>query len=576
MYQIARKFRYVLGLLGGIATALLIAAAALPFLVDAEAVRDNLTRSLSAWTGGPVTISGPLRIAGFTDLSVEAEGVRLIAAPRLEPLKRAEAESVTAVIRLSSLLRGGIEFKKIVVASPRFVFNRRLPAAERVIPGLETVGAAIAISARSAFDKIELIDPVFFTAEGDRKPYRRASLEEIDLAMVTPADASSPATMTIHARSPGVRAYFRGECDPAGLTAHGAFRLVVSLNEAPAKAAMARLAPWERAGGVDLSGDLNWSRDRVALERATIAFADHSASGSVALNLSNRRPLLEGTLAYDMLDLTPAWLAAAEAGGKAQARPLAALPFASRDSDRALDFDMRISADRLRAGSFETGPLALALTATKDKVSVDVAEVSLFGGKAAAKLEVEPSQPVALSISGGGWQFDPRALAEALQLPRGVSGPVTARFALAMPLTGNAPADDMRAAQGSFSVRFPSGGALEGDMARVLGDALATRDLEWGFGETSLPFAAATIDGTVKQGGITLQIDGEAGSKSIGGSLKLAFPGAAVSGSLSTKRSAGASGWFTDTVGDTTVHLVLSGTPDALVFSPLGKAGVPN
>ncbi len=151
-----------------------------------------------------------------------------------------------------------------------------------------------------------------------------------------------------------------------------------------------------------------------------------------------------------------------------------------------------------------------------------------------------------------------------------------AQFALTMPLTEKTPAEDLNAAQGSFSARFPSGGALEGDMARMLGDALADGDLDWGLGGASLPFAAATIDGTVKQGGIALKIDGEAGSKSIGGSLKLAFPGAAVTGSLSTKRNASASGSFADAADDTAVQLVLSGKAGALIFSPLGKTSLPN
>jgi len=149
-----------------------------------------------------------------------------------------------------------------------------------------------------------------------------------------------------------------------------------------------------------------------------------------------------------------------------------------------------------------------------------------------------------------------------------------AQFALTMPLTEGAPAEDLRAAQGSFFARFPSGGAIEGDMARVLGDALVNGDFNWGLGGASLPFAAATIDGTVKQGGISLKIDGETGSKSVGGSLQLAFPGAAVSGSLSTRRSA--SGSFADAADDSAVQLVLSGTARELIFSPLGNASLSN
>ena len=81
MYQIAGKIRYVLRGLGILAGGLLITAVAfavlLPFVVDAEAIRGPLTESLSAWSGGPVSIAGPLRIGSFADLSVEASYVDL-------------------------------------------------------------------------------------------------------------------------------------------------------------------------------------------------------------------------------------------------------------------------------------------------------------------------------------------------------------------------------------------------------------------------------------------------------------------------------------------------------------------
>ena len=64
MHQIARKIRYVLRWAGILAGSLIIAvgalAALLPFLVDAEAIRGTLSQSLSAWSGGPVSITGPL------------------------------------------------------------------------------------------------------------------------------------------------------------------------------------------------------------------------------------------------------------------------------------------------------------------------------------------------------------------------------------------------------------------------------------------------------------------------------------------------------------------------------------
>ena len=579
MSQIVRKIRYVSGLLGVFAGALVVAAAALPFLVDQEAVQASLVRSLSAWSGGPVAISGPLRITSFANLTVEASGVRLQTAPRLAPLSRAEAKSVAAAVRLSSLLRGRIEFKSVTLDSPQFVFRRASPAANPSLSGFETVSVISALAAKNTFADIEFVNPAFFYADGGRKPFRRLELERVRLGIAAPPSLS-PALVALSVKGQGVRAYFRGECDASDGAARGALRLDVSLDNAAAKAMLGSLAPWETADTVVVSGDVTWSRERIALDRATIAFGDHGAAGSVALNLQGRRALFEGTLAYDTLDLTPAWNANAEAAGKGEALPLAALPFAGRGHDRAIDLDMRLSAERFRAGPFETGPLALALTAMKDRLAVDVAEVALFGGKATARLDVDPSQPVALSMNGSGSQLDPRAIAEALGLPHGVSGPVTVQLDMTMPLTGKAPLQDLEAAAGSLSARFPAGGALEGDMARVLSAALVHRDLDWGLGGASMPFAAARIDGTFRQGGIDLKIDGESGDKSIGGQLRIAFPGAAVSGSLSARQTADApelpplSG--ADAGEKSSVHLVLSGTAESVVFSPLAEPIVPN
>ena len=96
--------------------------------------------------------------------------------------------------------------------------------------------------------------------------------------------------------------------------------------------------------------------------------------------------------------------------------------------------------------------------------------------------------------------------------------------------------EELSAAAGS-SVRFPMGGSIEGDMARTIGAALAEQDLGWGFLGTSFPFTVASIDGDVNPGGIDLKVNGQSGEKGIRGSLRIAFPGGAVSGTLLASRS---------------------------------------
>ena len=216
---------------------------------------------------------------------------------------------------------------------------------------------------------------------------------------------------------------------------------------------LAAVAPWERPDTIALSGELNLSRRRAALDDAAISFGDHAAKGSLALDMTGVRPRLEGTIAYDTLDVTPAWISAS--GNFAENPPLAALPLARRETDRPLDFDLRVSADRFRAASFETGPLALALTQIQDRLSVDIASVAVFGGHATGRLDVNPGQPASLSLRTSGSQLDAKALAGAFQLPLGFSGPVMLQAVLTMPVTIRHPAEDVALQRGHFRSGSP-------------------------------------------------------------------------------------------------------------------------
>jgi hypothetical protein len=159
--------------------------------------------------------------------------------------------------------------------------------------------------------------------------------------------------------------------------------------------------------------------------------------------------------------------------------------------------------------------------------------------------------------------------------PFGVSGPASIQAALTMPLTMRPPVEDLGAAAGTFTVRFPGGGSLEGGVAPTLSAALAQQDFGWALSGGAFPFSAATIEGTVKPGAIDLKVRGESGDKGIGGWLRIAFPGAAVSGTLFASENPNpseASAFVAapaQPAGST--QLVLSGTADAPILSSSGK-----
>ena len=155
MYELAPKFRYALKwLLRGAAGLVVIAAVfatALPYLVEVHTVRDGLVKNLSQWSGGPVSIHGPLRMKSFASLSIEAEGVSFSATPRLSPIDRIEAKSVTAILKVPSLLRGRVEFKKVSVAAPRIVLGRRADLPRRtIIPGSKRLARPLLLPGRAA------------------------------------------------------------------------------------------------------------------------------------------------------------------------------------------------------------------------------------------------------------------------------------------------------------------------------------------------------------------------------------------------------------------------------------------
>ncbi len=443
MYQVARKTRYVFRWLGFLAVGLAIAVAALaaflPLLVDAEAIRVALSKNLSAWSGGPVVISGPLRIASFANLSVEASGVDLKSAPEGGPIRSARAASVTAVLRISSLLRGKLDFQKFILTSPRVVLHRGSPEAIQKSYGLGAARLALGLSARSPFADVELLDPVFFFGSA-KGAYERAQLSRVRLrkeaavsistgVFVANAPGAESGVYALDVTSEGFAASFRGQCTAACQTAFGTLRLKAAVDEGGGKAILDAVAPWERPGTIALSGELNLSRRRASLDNAAISFGDHAAKGSLALDMTGLRPRLEGTIAYDTLEVTRASTAGTRTS-PSESRPLAALPFVSGDIDRPVDFDLRVSAEHFRSGSLETGPLALALTATRDRLSVDIASVALFGGHASGRLDVSQDEQGVLSLRGSGSRLDASALANAAQLPLGFSGPITLQAAL--------------------------------------------------------------------------------------------------------------------------------------------------
>jgi AsmA protein len=254
------------------------------------------------------------------------------------------------------------------------------------------------------------------------------------------------------------------------------------------------------------------------------------------------------------------------------------LAFAGPEREAGIDLDMRISAEHFRAGPYEAGPLALALSARPDRFSIDIAELALFGGTVTGRLDYDSAHPASLSLNASGTRLSSQALTGALGWPFSVSGPVSVRLALELPFKGSPAAADIRAATGRFAIDFPAGGALEGDISRNLSTALSQREILWGLGSSSFAFTAASIEGVTEPAGIAVRIDGESAVGRIGGSLRITSPDNAISGTLSLTDAPETVPLPEGAPAEPlrTANILLSGTAAALNFSPAGKPSLSN
>jgi hypothetical protein len=591
MDKIAPKLRSVLRWFAFGAACLIAALAlllsALPYLIGDRAVHAGLVRSLSAWSGGPVTIRGRVRVVSFSSLSVQASGVRFAATPRLAPIGRMEAGTVTAILSMSSLLRGRIEFKKIEAESPRFVFQRGMLQPKQPFFGLETAHAAVTFANLSRFEQLDLYGSSFFIPEGARRPYRRFNVERIRLGKAPPPQTLPPPAartgaaarlFTLSLTDRGFEAYFRGTMNPAEEAAHGVLRLKIPASHPASEKLIAAIAPWEEGHGVQLAGELSWAGARAGLDGASVSFDDHSAKGSLALAVRRGRALLEGTLAYDRLDWGQSWQQGVGSDGKLL-EPVRALTAALSGKERNLDLDMRISAEQFRIGLDEAGPLALALTCRPGRLSVDVAELALFGGKLTGRVDYNPAVPAALTLDASGTRLNARALASALGWPLSVDGPMTLHVALEVPFEAPPAAAGTKKVAGNFSIAFPAGVSFEGDLSSRIGAAF-DRYASWGLGSGSIAFTSASVEGTAEPGEVTLRINGESAKASLAGKVRVAVPDNAVSGSLSLQQISDADGAApaasTSGDGPAQAKITLSGTLASLNFLPPDKPHLSN
>jgi AsmA protein len=213
----------------------------------------------------------------------------------------------------------------------------------------------------------------------------------------------------------------------------------------------------EGFNAASVKGQLNWARQLIAFEKAKVIVDANEANGRLALNHAGERPLIDATLDFSALDLTP-YLEAA--------RPqflgfdLRASSWSSFDVSlpmiRHLDADLRISARKLALKGYALGQAGATITAQAGKLQADLTELELASGKATAQItaimtEAAPRYALRGKIEG----FDAASINPQWLGTAGMSGRVTVTADVTA--TGRTPMEMLKSLSGKSALMIPDG-----------------------------------------------------------------------------------------------------------------------
>ena len=236
----------------------------------------------------------------------------------------------------------------------------------------------------------------------------------------------------------------------------------------------------EGLNAATIKGQINWARHTLAFEDAKVALDGNEASGALVLHVGGDRPLIDGTLAFNALDLTP-YVEAARSQSFLFDRQTAS--WSAFDLSfpllRHVDADLRISAPKVAVKGYGLGRGAATITVRSGKLLADIAELELYSGKVGVQVSVNANELVPrYTLRGKVENFEAGSAGTAL-----FGAPVlTGRSTLALDLTaaGQTPAEIVRGLSGKVALAMAEGGRVALDIKALRAVAKADGPPGWG------------------------------------------------------------------------------------------------
>ena len=458
----------------------IIAAAVAPKLASEERLHAEATMLLRQATGVPVSIGGSASFSVFPWPSLNIDEVAVADGP-----VQLAVPHVRIVLDLLPLLTGRARADYIELSSPDVTVTE-------AGLGLDPLSAVFLRLASSKFAADVYLTDGRLRVLQDGHSEVIVPQADLHLAVRGGADAAvsgkvmwrdEPLDIDLSLGSLGalatggagrLRAKISGP--PVHLTFDGAARLAGGpVAEGALSVEMRQLrttlewldmdAPTERGfGPFALSGRVQMSPQNAALSDARIELDGNVSEGGFTLRLEGGRPVVQGSLASDRLDLTPyGQLAISDPDSMAWNHEMFDLSRLTK-----LDLDLRLSASQVLAGSARLDNVAASAVVKSGKLILAIGEAEAWNGLFRSALQLSPGAnggtETRVDLAAENVALAP-ALGDVFRIQR-LEGNGSFRFAAVG--AGKSVAELVSHLSGTFNLSGQSGALVGIDVGRVL------------------------------------------------------------------------------------------------------------
>ncbi|HEU0016819.1 MAG TPA: AsmA family protein [Methyloceanibacter sp.] len=403
-------------LLFGLLAVLIFVIALIPWLIgDTSRFGDRVAAELSAWTGGEVKFTGPVRVSFLPDVSVRGR-IELEDSKRLPAVQSLVAREAKVSLDLVDLLRGRITIDALRLLKPYITLRDSATAAATPVAASQSLFTTLLAGAPVRVLHVRkgriilpcergcAIKEIYAHLDAGKETgavsgfgsflYKdstvRYSLESGSVTATGRAE-SFPVALTLTSKPFRVRLNGTAS-NTTGFTIDGDMQAEIDDGRRFFKWIGIRIPDGDSLRGFSAAGAFHLAGSTLTFDDGTFTLDGNKAVGLLALTASKPRPRVEGTLAFDRLVLDP-YLGSAKPSEGKQPAPDSAVPFPfNRPLLQFIDADLRISAAAIDAGALKLGRGGFTITAKQGAVASEVGELELCGGSADGRLNVDLAQ----------------------------------------------------------------------------------------------------------------------------------------------------------------------------------------